>query len=375
LFKVRLAAKGETLDNEDSLGDDASKQGMRIDDINSNEDITLVNIQANAEMFDADKDLGGEELQAKFDEKEQRLTTDRAERELEANIALIETWDDVQAKIDKRRKFFAAKEKRNKPPTQAQKRKIMCIYLKNIEGYKLNHLKSFEFDKIQEMFDRAFKRVNTIEPIRSELVEGKEKRAGEDLEQDRSKKQKNIKFREGLLGLKDFLILLELLLLKVFVNAAAQKKSKKQKVYDDKETTELKKLMEIIPNEEEVAIDAIPLAVKSPGIFNWKIYKEGKKSYYQIIRADGKSKMYMFFSQMLTSFDMEDLKDLYKLIKDKYGSTRPMEDLDLLLWGDLKTMFEPHIEDDVWRKQQGYKVLEWKLYDSCEVHYFKMQSM
>nr|GEY37083.1 hypothetical protein [Tanacetum cinerariifolium] len=103
--------------------------------------------------------------------------------------------------------------------------------------------------------------------------------------------------------------------------------------------------MEIIPNEEEEAIDAIPLAVKSLRIVDWKIYKEGKKSYYQIIRADGKSKMYMFFSQMLTSFDREDLEDLCKLIKAKYRSTRPVEDLDLLLWGDLKKMFKPHIED------------------------------
>ncbi|GJX37290.1 hypothetical protein Tco_0250593, partial [Tanacetum coccineum] len=38
---------------------------------------------------------------------------------------------------------------------------------------------------------------------------------------------------------------------------------KRQKVEDDKETAELKQLMKIIPEEEEVAIDAIPLAVKS----------------------------------------------------------------------------------------------------------------
>ncbi|GKA87464.1 hypothetical protein Tco_0809228 [Tanacetum coccineum] len=41
---------------------------------------------------------------------------------------------------------------------------------------------------------------------------------------------------------------------------------KRQKVEDDKETTELKQLMKIIPDEEEVAIDAIPLVVKSPSI-------------------------------------------------------------------------------------------------------------
>ncbi|GKA41272.1 hypothetical protein Tco_0733865 [Tanacetum coccineum] len=71
----------------------------------------------------------------------------------------------------------------------------------------------------------------------------------------------------------------------------------------------------------------------------------------------------------------EDLEDLYKLVKAKYESTRPVEDLDLLLWGDLKTMFEPHVEDAVWRNQQAYKVLDWKLYDSYEVHSLRMQHM
>ncbi|GJY45235.1 hypothetical protein Tco_0434298 [Tanacetum coccineum] len=85
--------------------------------------------------------------------------------------------------------------------------------------------------------------------------------------------------------------------------------------------------------------------------------------------------MYMIFSHMLKSFDREDLEDLYKLVKARYGSTRPEEDLDLVLWNDLKNMFEPHVEDTVWRNQQAYKVLEWKLYDSCGVHFLRMQHM
>nr|GEZ15572.1 hypothetical protein [Tanacetum cinerariifolium] len=52
------------------------------------------------------------------------------------------------------------------------------------------------------------------------------------------------------------------------VNAASIaitiKSIKKQKVEDDKEIAELKQLMEIIPDEEKVAVDAIPLAVKKP---------------------------------------------------------------------------------------------------------------
>ncbi|GKB55971.1 hypothetical protein Tco_0912157 [Tanacetum coccineum] len=118
---------------------------------------------------------------AKFDEEE-ILAREKAKKEKEANIALIETWDDIQEKIDddhqlaeilqaqeqeelfveekatlfqqlleKRRKHFVAKreeENRNKPPIKAQQRKIMCTYLKNMEGYKLNDLKLKEFDSI-----------------------------------------------------------------------------------------------------------------------------------------------------------------------------------------------------------------------------------
>ncbi|GKF30089.1 hypothetical protein Tco_0096431 [Tanacetum coccineum] len=58
--------------------------------------------------------------------------------------------------------------------------------------------------------------------------------------------------------------------------------------------------------------------------------------------------MFMVFSQLLKSFNREDLEDLYKLVKAKYESTRLVEDLDLLLWGDLKTMFEPHIKDEIY---------------------------
>ncbi|GKC37878.1 hypothetical protein Tco_1050262 [Tanacetum coccineum] len=135
-----------------------------------------------------------------------------------------------------------------------------------MEGWKHKDLKSKDFDSIKELFDKAFKRVNMFVDVRTDLVEGSSKRAGEELEQE---------------------------------------------------------------NEEEVTIDVIPLAVKSPRIVNWKIHKEGKKSYYQRVRADGKSQMYMIFSHMLKSFDREDLEDLYKLVKARYGSTRPLEDLDL----------------------------------------------
>ncbi|GKD50433.1 hypothetical protein Tco_1279409 [Tanacetum coccineum] len=148
----------------------------------------------------------------------------------------------------------------------------MITCLKNMEGWKHKDLKSKDFDSIKELFDKAFTRVNMFVDFRTELVEGSSKRAGEELEQESTKKQ------------------------------------------------------------------------KSPSIVDWKIHKEEKKSYYQIVRADGKSQMYTVFSQMLKSFTREDLEDLYKLVKAKYGSTRPVEDLDLKL-DDFRKKISKYRED------------------------------
>ncbi|GKC27889.1 hypothetical protein Tco_1035183 [Tanacetum coccineum] len=154
-----------------------------------------------------------------------------------------------------------------------------------------------------------------------------------------------------------------------------QEKAKKQKIDDDQEEAKIKKLMEIVPGEEEVAVDAIPLATKPPSIFDWKIVKEGNISFFQIIRANGSSKRYSSFIQMLRDFNREDLETQWKLVKAKHGYTRPEEGYERVLWGDLKTMFEPNVEDMVWRNLQGNKVPIWKLFDSCGVHFVRFQSL
>ncbi|GJX99274.1 hypothetical protein Tco_0356293, partial [Tanacetum coccineum] len=65
-----------------------------------------------------------------------------------------------------------------------------------------------------------------------------------------------------------------------------QERSKKQKLDEDKKAAEIQILIEVVSDKQEVAIDAIPLATKPPSIVDYKIHKEGKKTYYQIIKAD-----------------------------------------------------------------------------------------
>nr|GFB08534.1 hypothetical protein [Tanacetum cinerariifolium] len=189
-------------------------------------------VDQRTELVKGSSKRAGEEL-TQESAKKQKMDDDKEIAELNQLMEIIPEEEEVAVDaIPLAVKFFAAKrveEKRIKPPTQAQQRKIMSTYLKNMEGKKLNDLKNKSFDSIQKMFDRAFKRVNTFVDQRTELVKGSSKRAGEEL---------------------------------------TQESAKKQKMDDDKEIAELNQLMEIIPEEEEVAVDAIPLAVKSPKIFD-----------------------------------------------------------------------------------------------------------
>nr|GEV13306.1 putative reverse transcriptase domain-containing protein [Tanacetum cinerariifolium] len=61
LYKVGLTTRVKSSDDNEDLAEDASKQG-RISDIDADEGITLVSTHDDVEMFDADKDLHGEEV-------------------------------------------------------------------------------------------------------------------------------------------------------------------------------------------------------------------------------------------------------------------------------------------------------------------------
>ncbi|GJV05559.1 hypothetical protein Tco_1343215 [Tanacetum coccineum] len=64
-----------------------------------------------------------------------------------------------------------------------------------------------------------------------------------------------------------------------------------------------------------------------------------------------------------------------KLVKTKHGYTRPEEAYERVLWGDLKVMFEPDVEDNIWRNLQGQKILLWKLYDSYGIYFVRFENM
>ncbi|GJZ45526.1 hypothetical protein Tco_0593122 [Tanacetum coccineum] len=149
-------------------------------------------------------------------------------------------------------------------------------------------------------------------------------------------------------------------------------KAYKQKIEDDAEKAELKACLEIVPGDDS-AVNIESLATKYP-IVDWKTHiLVEDKMYYHIIKADGSTKYYKIFSAMLDDFDRQDVLDLYMLVKERFESTSP-EGYDRLLWGDFITLFEPSKEDEIWKAQQDYTLISWRLYDSCGVHLLLMDT-
>ncbi|GJU37462.1 hypothetical protein Tco_1185816 [Tanacetum coccineum] len=125
----------------------------------------------------------------------------------------------------------------------------------------------------------------------------------------------------------------------------------------------------------DIAFDIESLATKIP-IVDWKdtcFDRKENMMYYQIIRAEGSSKNYKIFSEMLDDFDRQDVLDLHTLVQERYDTTSP-EGYDLLLWGDLKILFKPNEEDEIWKNQQDYNLISWRLSDSCGIHMFLMHT-
>ncbi|GJY97404.1 hypothetical protein Tco_0514314 [Tanacetum coccineum] len=333
------------------------------------------------------------DIQAKLDAElieEQKLARKQEE---EANIALIESWENTQAMMEadrllaerlqskereeltdeekgklfmelmeKRRKHFAAlkaQEKRNRPPTKAQKGTQMSTNLKHIGGYTYKLLKGKNFDEIQKLFDKEMKRVNTFVAMGSEVQESKEKKVNGRKETAKGSKKKMLgRKRAG--------------------KEQQQESSKKQIMKEDKESEEVKEDDEgeikkhlVIKKDEDIAIDAIPLATKLLVIMDYKLNKEGMMVHYQLIRADGSSKRYSSMIRMLQGIDREDLESLWRIVKIKYSDIRPEDEFERVLWGDLKIMFELNKRSDVWRILQGYRVTIWKLIDSSGIHFVR----
>ncbi|GKA17670.1 hypothetical protein Tco_0697507 [Tanacetum coccineum] len=232
------------------------------------------------ELLRLDEELAFK-LQA--EEEEERLAREKAQQVEEANIA----WDDVQAKIDADYQLAQRLQAQDQDELTDEEKARLFVQL--LEQRRKHFATKRAKEKRNIPPTRAQQR-----SIITELVEESSKKAEAEIAHE------SILKRAG--------------------EELEQESFKKQKLEEDKESEELKKCLEIISDDgDDVTIDVTPLSTKSPTIVDYKIYKEGNKSYFQIIRAN---------------------------VKARFKKTKPVNYMDNFLLLNLKTMFEHHVEDN-----------------------------
>ncbi|GJT01376.1 putative ribonuclease H-like domain-containing protein [Tanacetum coccineum] len=264
-----------------------------------------------------------DEVQAKMDASEELAARLQME---EREMYTIEERSKLLAEFFERRKKLLAEERaaavRNKPPTRTQLRSLMMTYLKHTCKYRHNQLNKKTFEEIQALYIKEQERDADFMPIRSERDEKmidkmNKKAAGMDEEEvPKSTKvevkkeghEENIRKRSGRR-----------------LKMKATKKSKRQKTDSDLEEEEqLRAYLKIVPDEEE-------------------------EINYEVLGM------------------RLDFIELHSLALQRFSTTTP-EGIDLVLWGDLRTMFDANAKDELWQNQERWNLKSWYLCENCSVH-------
>nr|GEU63057.1 hypothetical protein [Tanacetum cinerariifolium] len=126
-----------------------------------------------------------------------------------------------------------------------------------------------------------------------------------------------------------------------------------QKTKGKIEEEDSRALKRTIPNDEDaVYTKATPLARKVP-VVDYEIYTKNNKPCYKIIRADGSPQLFLSFLSLLRNFNREDLEVLWKLVKERFASSKPKNFSDDFLLTTLTYMFEkPDVQAQVWKNQR-----------------------
>nr|GEV03206.1 retrotransposon protein, putative, Ty1-copia subclass [Tanacetum cinerariifolium] len=192
---------------------------------------------------------------------------------------------------------------KRKPQTKAQAKKNMMIYLRNVAGFKMDYFKRMTYDDIRLIFEKKFNSNMAFLQKTKEKIEEEDSRA-----------------------------------LKRLSETQEEKATKKQML--DKEVAELKRHLQIVPNDDDdVYTEATPLSRKVP-VVDYEIYTENNKPYYKIIRANGSRQLFLSFLSLLRNFDREELEVLWELVKERFASSKPKNFSDDFLLTTLTYMFE-----------------------------------
>ncbi|GKA93421.1 hypothetical protein Tco_0815407 [Tanacetum coccineum] len=209
----------------------------------------------------------------------------------------------------------------------------------------MGQLKKLKPDELKEEFDKCVEKVEKFIPMNSELKASKLKRTGINLQAEVFKKQKvtDVTKDESVKREEEFKV--QQLILRYNIRKSLARKGL-QKNKSESTRSDIEEDVEAYMDER----------VDEPG-FNPTRISTCKNC-------------------LLNDLTRDDLKELYILMMLKYGDSKPKEEYERVLWGDLKTMFDPpSAKDAVWSLTHQQKVLSWRYFHSCDVHCLTLEAV
>nr|GEX45345.1 hypothetical protein [Tanacetum cinerariifolium] len=122
---------------------------------------------------------------------------------------------------------------------------------------------------------------------------------------------------------------------------------------------------------EEIKEKFIPVWKQLEDFVPMSSKEESEKVKRKGLKLGDHTAVYQFFVDMLKQFDKEDLQQLWTLVKETLSIKQATKDKEKELWVELKRLFRPNFEDQLWTHNQAlmHDPLEWKFYDTCGVHH------
>ncbi|GJW54791.1 hypothetical protein Tco_0098876 [Tanacetum coccineum] len=257
-------------------------------------------------------------------EKEERQRQDQASVDYIASL-----YDEVQAKMEASEELVARLQMEERERERDVHNRRKALYIKEQE-------RDVDFmpigsERDEKMIDKMNKKAASMDE--EEVPEEPESTKVEVKQEGR---EENIKKRSGRR-----------------LKMKATKKSKRQKTDSDiDEEEQLRPSLKIVPDEEE-EIDYEVLGMR-------------------VFRANGSSRYIKTFTKMVSRFDRLDFIDLHSLVMQRFSTTTP-EGIDLVLWGDLRIMFEETADDDIWKNQEKWIIKSWTFYENYRVHILALE--
>ncbi|GJV23818.1 hypothetical protein Tco_1376513 [Tanacetum coccineum] len=364
LPKIDPKDKGKKVLEEEAESD-AESEGVdeaerKFDQLAKDEEIAR-KVQEDWEAEEEMKKLAEEEatkaaLIQDFDDIQARIEADRLlaarlQEEERETFTVEERAKFLYDTIAAQRRFLAQQRAaaiRSRPPTRTQLRNQMMTYLKHVGGKKHADLKNKNFEEIQVLYkevkrsDKNFIAIGSAEDERQikemneESKDPKKKRLKKRVVNETPREEDTAKVpaeqevtEQGTKKRKSG-----------HVKMIARKRPRPQP--DDDSDDEHRKCLRIVTFDS--TIDSEIMETKS---FVSKLHKVSSPDgdYHVVYRVNGHFRAFNYLMEVLHIFDRQDLFHLYDLVMKQYSEITP-EGIELILWGDLKIMMESSTEEN-----------------------------